>query len=97
MKEERPQFAPQVQETIDKLKDEYLTLQETTQDKGQQLFDANRHVLYEQTCGDVEDWMNDLETQIVQDTGTDLTSVTLLMQTQQVRKSNSVAWAMKSP
>lgn len=87
LKEEKPQFADQIQDRIDELKNQYVGLQDMTQDKGQQLFDANRHVLYEQSVEDVDDWMTDLESQIVTDTGTDLTSVTLLMQTQQVLES----------
>lgn len=85
LKKEKPDFADVIQARMDEMQQEYKNLHESTQNKGQKLFDANRHVLYDQTCDDIDEWMNELETQIVQDTGTDLTSVTLLMQTQQVR------------
>jgi len=49
------------------------------------LFDANRQVLYEQTCDDIDSWMTDLEKQIDSDDyGADLASVNILMQKQQV-------------
>jgi spectrin beta len=42
-------------------------------------------VLLLQTCDDIDTWMNDLEKQIEsEDTGTDLASVNILMQKQQV-------------
>ncbi len=57
----------------------FITLQ------GERLFDANRQVLYEQTCDDIDTWITDLEKQIDQgDTGMDLASVNILMQKQQV-------------
>lgn len=41
-------------------------------------------VLYEQSCDDIDTWMNDLEKQIESgDTGMDLASVNILMQKQQ--------------
>jgi len=52
------------------------------------LFDANRQVLYEQTCDDIDGWMNDLENQIENedyDQVGDLASVNILMQKQQVK------------
>lgn len=53
--------------------------------KGERLFDANRQVLYEQTCDDIDTWITDLEKQIDSgDTGADLASVNILMQKQQV-------------
>lgn len=56
--------------------------------QGERLFDANRQVLYEQTCDDIDTWITDLEKQIDQgDTGADLASVNILMQKQQVRFS----------
>ena len=48
-------------------------------------FDANRQVLYEQSCDDIDTWMDDLEKQIVtESTGEDLASVKILMQKQQM-------------
>ncbi|XP_014662859.1 PREDICTED: spectrin beta chain-like [Priapulus caudatus] len=69
LKEEKPEFAEEIQRRMNELQQEYENLQKATQEKGQKLFDANRHVLYEQSCDDIDEWMNELETQIVQDTG----------------------------
>ncbi|XP_046640195.1 spectrin beta chain-like [Daphnia pulicaria] len=60
-------------------------LERTTREKGERLFDANRQVLYEQTCDDIDTWMSDLEKQMVTGgTGEDLASVNILMQKQQM-------------
>jgi spectrin beta len=49
------------------------------------LFDANRHILYEQSCDDIDGWMTEIESQIVTtDVGRDLTTVNLLVQKQNV-------------
>ena len=53
--------------------------------KGEKLFDANRHVLYEQSCDDIDGWINEIESQIItDDVGHDLTTVNLLVQKQNV-------------
>ncbi len=60
-------------------------LERTTREKGERLFDANRQVIYEQTCDDIDTWMSDLEKQMVTGgTGEDLASVNILMQKQQM-------------
>ena len=60
-------------------------LERTTREKGERLFDANRQVLYEQTCDDIDTWVSDLEKQMVTvGTGEDLASVNILMQKQQM-------------
>lgn len=49
------------------------------------MFDANRHVLYEQSVDDIDGWLKDIESQIVtEDVGHDLTTVNLLVQKQNV-------------
>ena len=56
--------------------------------QGERLFDANRQVLYEQSCDDIDGWMNDLEKQIENEDyvqAGDLASVNILMQKQQVK------------
>lgn len=60
-------------------------METTTHDKGERLFDANREVLIHQTCDDIDSWMNELEKQIEsEDTGSDLASVNILIQKQQM-------------
>lgn len=62
---------------------QFDSLESTTKDKGLKLFDANRQVLYEQTCDDIDGWICDLESQILTgETGQDLTSVNILMEQQ---------------
>jgi spectrin beta len=75
-----------IQPKISDLTQHFDDLEQTTKEKGERLFDANREVLVHQTCDDIESWMNDLESQIESaDTGADLASVNILMQKQQVR------------
>ena len=66
------------------LSHQFDDLERTTREKGERLFDANRQVLYEQTCDDIDTWMSDLEKQMVTGTGEDLASVNILMQKQQM-------------
>ncbi len=67
------------------LSHQFDDLERTTREKGERLFDANRQVLYEQSCDDIDTWMADLEKQIVTtSTGEDLASVNILMQKQHV-------------
>lgn len=82
---EKPELAELIQPKIAELKQQFDDLERTTKDKGERLFDANREVLIHQTCDDIDSWMNDLEKQIEsEDTGSDLASVNILMQKQQV-------------
>lgn len=74
-----------IQPKINDLVQHFDDLEQTTKEKGERLFDANREVLVHQTCDDIESWMNELENQIESaDTGADLASVNILMQKQQV-------------
>lgn len=60
-------------------------MEDVTRSKGERLFDANRQAIYEQTCDDVDNWVTELETQILTtETGQDLTTVNILMQKQQM-------------
>ena len=69
---------------LQELSHQFDDLERTTREKGERLFDANRQVLYEQTCDDIDTWMSDLEKQMVTGTGEDLASVNILMQKQQM-------------
>ncbi|XP_050677383.1 spectrin beta chain isoform X1 [Leptidea sinapis] len=82
---QKPEFVEIISPKMQELQDQFENLQTTTKDKGERLFDANREVLLHQTCDDIDSWMNELEKQIENtDTGTDLASVNILMQKQQM-------------
>lgn len=82
---EKPELAELVGPKISDLGQQFEDLEETTSNKGERLFDANREVLIHQTCDDIDSWMNELEKQIEnEDTGSDLASVNILMQKQQM-------------
>nr|XP_034832695.1 spectrin beta chain isoform X2 [Maniola hyperantus] len=82
---QKPEFVEVISPKMHELQDQFENLQTATKDKGERLFDANREVLLHQTCDDIDSWMNELEKQIENtDTGTDLASVNILMQKQQM-------------
>ncbi|KPI92466.1 Spectrin beta chain [Papilio xuthus] len=82
---QKPEFVEVISPKMHELQDQFENLQTSTKEKGERLFDANREVLLHQTCDDIDSWMNELEKQIENtDTGTDLTSVNILMQKQQM-------------
>ncbi|XP_050344038.1 spectrin beta chain isoform X6 [Nymphalis io] len=82
---QKPEFVEVISPKMHELQDQFENLQTTTKEKGERLFDANREVLLHQTCDDIDSWMNELEKQIENtDTGTDLASVNILMQKQQM-------------
>ncbi|KAK6634026.1 hypothetical protein RUM44_004633 [Polyplax serrata] len=82
---EKPELADYIKPKIGELSQSFDHLETTTKDKGERLFDANRETLMYQTCDDIDSWMNELEKQIESDdTGTDLASVNILMQKQQM-------------
>ncbi|XP_028968283.1 spectrin beta chain-like [Galendromus occidentalis] len=81
---EKPELASVIEPKLSELNVHFENLEETTRDKGVKLFDANRQVLYEQTCDDIDTWITDLENQVLtSETGQDLTSVNLILQRQQ--------------
>lgn len=82
---EKPELAEVIGPKVTDLVEQFNDLETMTKDKGERLFDANREVLIHQTCDDIDSWMNDLEKQIESaDVGSDLASVNILMQKQQV-------------
>ena len=83
-------MARSVEPRIEELRRQWEELEMTTTNKGEKLFDANRHVLYEQSCDDIDGWINEIEAQIVtEDVGHDLTTVNLLVQKQNVSTKES--------
>lgn len=78
-------FFQAIQPKLDDLQRQWRDLEDTTANKGEKLFDANRHILYEQSCDDIDGWINEIESQIItEDVGHDLTTVNLLVQKQNV-------------
>lgn len=81
---EKPEFKEIIEPKLKDISKSFENLEKTTKDKGALLFDANREVLVQQTCDDIDSYITDLEKQIISaDTGNDLTSVNILMQKQQ--------------
>ncbi|CAG5119810.1 unnamed protein product, partial [Candidula unifasciata] len=80
----KPETRDQIEPMLADLSSQWEDLETTTKEKGERLFDANRAVLYQQSCDDVDSWVNALESQIVtsDDFGKDLTTVNLQVQKQ---------------
>lgn len=82
---EKPEFREIIEPKLQDLGKHFDVLEDTTKDKGALLFDAKRETIVQQSVDDIDSWMDDLEKQIVNpDTGSDLTSVNILMQKQQI-------------
>ncbi|XP_055939314.1 spectrin beta chain-like isoform X2 [Argiope bruennichi] len=85
---EKPELAPLIEPRLNEIAQQFEDLENTTTQKGEKLFDANRQVLYEQTCDDIDGWISELETQVLsaepsQDV-VSLTGVNLILQKQQM-------------
>ena len=82
----KPESRDQIENMLADLNKQWDELETTTKDKGEKLFDANRSVLYEQSCDDIDGWVSALESQIItsEDFGKDLTTVNLQVQRQNV-------------
>ena len=71
---------------MEALTSQWQELESVTKAKGERLFDANRHIVFEQGCDDVDSYLADIESQIiVADVGSDLTTVNLNLNKQNVR------------
>ncbi|XP_062554879.1 spectrin beta chain isoform X1 [Armigeres subalbatus] len=82
---EKPEFKEIIEPKLQDLAKNFDELETSTKEKGALLFDAKREVIVQQSVDDIDSWMDDLEKQIINtDTGSDLTSVNILMQKQQV-------------
>ncbi|XP_054154264.1 spectrin beta chain-like isoform X2 [Oppia nitens] len=81
----KPEMRSLVEPKLSELEQQFEALERTTSEKGLKLFDANRQVLYEQTCDDIDTWITELESQVLtSETGQDLTSVKLILEKQQL-------------
>lgn len=79
----------QVEPQLEALQSKWDELEATTKSKGERLFDANRHIVIEQGCDDVDSYLAEIESQIiVDDVGTDLTTVNLNLNKQNVSHEN---------
>ena len=87
-------FFQDIQPRLNDLQRQWQDLEGTTVNKGEKLFDANRHILYEQSCDDIDGWINEIESQIItEDVGHDLTTVNLLVQKQNVSMTSIITVA----
>lgn len=81
---EKPEFREIIEPKLSELSEHFEDLEHTTKEKGELLFDAKREVIVQQGVDDIDNYLDDLEKQIIQaDTGTDLTSVNILIQKQE--------------
>ena len=82
---EKPETREQIEPILHSLTNQWDDLEQTTTKKAEKLFDDKRAVLYEQSCDDIDGWITQLESQVIQaETAKDLTTVNLLMQKQNV-------------
>lgn len=54
---DKPEYANIIKPKLEELADHFDVLEQTTKEKGERLFDANREVLIHQTCDDIDSWM----------------------------------------
>ncbi|XP_060584243.1 spectrin beta chain-like isoform X5 [Ruditapes philippinarum] len=80
---EKPETREQIEPILSSLSTQWDELECTTTAKADKLFENKRAVLYEQSCDDIDGWVTQLETQIIQaESAKDLTTVNLLMKNQ---------------
>jgi len=87
IKASKPAFATSIDPKLAELVRLWKELEDLLKSKSEKLFDANRHLLYEQSIDDVDNWMSQIEAQLVADEPTDLATVNLLMQKQNMLES----------
>ncbi|XP_050407107.1 spectrin beta chain isoform X3 [Patella vulgata] len=85
----KPEMREQIGPMLQEIDSQWENLEGTTKAKGEKLFDANRSVLYTQSCDDVDGWINTIESQVItsEDFGKDLTTVNLLVQKQNMMEN----------
>ncbi|XP_067941733.1 spectrin beta chain-like isoform X2 [Watersipora subatra] len=89
--EEKPDSQEVVEPRLEALASQWEDLESVTKAKGERLFDANRHIVFEQGCDDVDSYLADIESQIiVSDVGSDLTTVNLNLNKQNQLESDIV-------
>ena len=94
---EKPEFAPEVQTRLDDLNSSWDSLENSTQDKGQRLFEANRPAIYEQSIDHIDSWMTVMETQIMpEDASENLAGINVWLDRQEVGSDAFLFFCEKS-
>jgi spectrin beta len=78
---------------MDELTGQFDRLEEDTREKSEQLVDAKRADLYDQSCDDIDSFARDIEAQIKTEPMEelkDLTSVNIMMQKQQLIETQMI-------
>ncbi|GMR59132.1 hypothetical protein PMAYCL1PPCAC_29327 [Pristionchus mayeri] len=89
--DDKPEFHGTIDPQIEELATQWEELEKTTEEKGQKLFDANRQQLYVQSIADMKEWAQQLEQEMVrEDQPSDLTTVNVAMQKQQMIETEMV-------
>jgi len=83
LKADQPGLGAIVDGKLDDIDNQFDNLEQATKEKGQKLFDANRPLLYEQTCDAIDEWIDELEPILSSEPGQDLTGVNLALAKQQ--------------
>uniref|UniRef100_A0A6G1SQG5 Spectrin beta chain n=1 Tax=Aceria tosichella TaxID=561515 RepID=A0A6G1SQG5_9ACAR len=83
LKADQPDLVKVVDARLDDIDNQFANLEHVTKEKGQKLFDANRPLLYEQTCDAIDEWIDELEPILSSEPGQDLTGVNLALAKQQ--------------
>lgn len=83
LKADQPDLSKIVDARLDDIDNQFENLEQATKEKGQKLFDANRPLLYEQTCDAIDEWIDELEPILSSEPGQDLTGVNLALAKQQ--------------
>lgn len=83
LKNDQPDLAKVVDTRLDDIDDQFENLEQAVKEKGQKLFDANRPLLYVQTCDAIDEWIDELEPILSSEPGQDLTGVNLALAKQQ--------------
>ncbi|XP_074662524.1 spectrin beta chain-like isoform X4 [Tubulanus polymorphus] len=88
---QKPEWNERIEERLNQLKTQWDELEDTTKDKGARLFDANKHVLYEQNIDDIDGWMKELETQVIpEEASENLAGVNILIKKQENQEQEMV-------
>jgi len=81
---DQPDSKAFVENKLADLDDSFTELEKVTSEKGKQLLESNRNSLYQQSVDDLEDWIKDLESQVIpEDQVKDLSTVNYFLQKQQ--------------
>lgn len=83
LKQDQPPLNDTVDTRLAEIERLFGSLERVTQEKGQKLFDANRPLLYVQTCDAIDEWIDELEPMLSAEPGHDLTGVNIALAKQQ--------------